>query len=97
MIMTKHEAATGVSASVSLQLTSGHLSDGNPPGTGPMTGKPRSARWNQALAAIAPTTRTSAAGKRGATLRAKRMLAATKIDTPTTRGSADGAAPRELP
>ena len=92
MIMTKHEAATGNSASVSLQLTFGHLSDGSPPGTGPMTAKPRSARLSQALAAIEPTTRTSGAGKRGANRRARRMLAATKIDKATTRPSADGAA-----
>ena len=32
MIMTKHEPATGISATVSLQPTSGHLSDGSPPG-----------------------------------------------------------------
>ena len=92
MIMTKHEAATGSSASVSLQLTFGHLNDGSPPGTGPMTAKPRSARLSQALAAIEPTTRTSGAGKRGANRRARRMLAATKIDKATTRPSADGAA-----
>ena len=97
MIMTKHEAATGSSATVSAQVTSGHASDGRPPGTGPMTAKPRAARSSQALAAIMPTTRTRAAGKRGANRRARRMLTATKIDTPTTRPSADGAAARDLP
>jgi hypothetical protein len=43
IIITKHDAATGNSARVSLQLTSGNLIDGNPPGTGPMTAIPRSA------------------------------------------------------
>src|SRR5215469_13362325 len=92
MIITKHEAATGVSASVSLKLTSGHLSDGNPPGTAPMTANPCSARLSQALAAIMPTTRISGAGKLGANLRAARMVAATKIETPTIRPSTDDAA-----
>ena len=44
MIMTKHDAATGTRSRDSRQLTSGHLSDGRPPGTGPMTAKPCSDR-----------------------------------------------------
>jgi len=40
MIMTKHDRATGSRSRVSRQFASGHLSDGNPPGTGPITAKP---------------------------------------------------------
>ena len=50
---------------------SGRLSDGKPPCTGPMTEKPWSARWSQALAAIAPTTTTSETGNFGANLPAE--------------------------
>src|SRR5215472_9488971 len=54
MIITKHEAATGTSARISLQVTSGNPIEGSPPGTGPMTAMPRSAKWNAALAIIVP-------------------------------------------
>src|SRR6516225_4753778 len=54
MIITKQEAATGSSARVSLQVTSGSPIEGSPPGTGPTTAMPRSAKWNAALATIVP-------------------------------------------
>ena len=44
-------------ASVSLQLTLGSLSEGNPPWTGPMTEETVFRKMRHALAAIAPTPR----------------------------------------
>ena len=90
MIITKHDMATGRTASVSLHVTPGSLSEGRPPGTGPTTGKPRAWRWSQALAAIAPTTTISETGTFGANRRPSRMQATTKIDSPSSRGSSDG-------
>ena len=66
MIITKQEAATGSSARVSRQVTSGSVIDGSPPGTGPITAMPRPAKSYAALAAIVPTTAISATGSRGA-------------------------------
>ena len=81
MIITKHEAATGSSARTSLQVTSGSPIGGSPPGTGPMTAMPRSAKWNAALAAIVPTTANSETGNRGATRLPIRILPATSTDS----------------
>jgi hypothetical protein len=66
MIITKQETATGSSARVSLQVTTGIPITGSPPGTRPITVMPRPAKSYVALAAIVPTTAISATGSRGA-------------------------------
>ena len=85
MITTRHDAATGMSARISLQLASGNAIVGSPPGTGPMTAMPRPAKSKAALAAIVPTTAISATGRRGAPRRPSRMLAATSTDSTERR------------
>ena len=93
MITTRHDAATGMSARISLQLASGNAIVGSPPGTGPMTAMPRPAKSNAALAAIVPTTAISATGRRGAPRRPSRMLAATSTDS-TEVGTSSRGSPR---
>src|SRR6516162_8349184 len=82
MIITAQEAATGSSAIVSPQVTSGSPIDGSAPGTGPITEMPRAAKPNAALAAIEPTTAKSANGQRGATRLPSKTPPATSADNP---------------
>src|SRR5262249_46968886 len=82
MVMTKHAAATGTRDTVSLQFPLGKPIEGSPPGPGPMTAMPRSAKSNVALDAIDPITANSANGSRGATRLPSRMPPAARADNP---------------
>ena len=70
--VTKHDAATGRRARISLQVTEGRPSAGSPPGTGPMTAMPYAAKWNATLAAMLPRTATNGSGMRGMRRRASK-------------------------
>ena len=64
-IMIAQEPATGARGGMSFQCTSGMPRCGKPPATGPMVAMPCPAKFQAALAAVAPTTASSGTGHPG--------------------------------